>query len=152
MHIGYDIDGVLTKRDYTHVSHLGVRSLVSILQAYFPSVIKNWTLNQPLQEDIHIAQQIASQHTISIITARPLSMCSYTSQWLKNVAKIEYNNLYCVGLKNGFSERKLKIAQDLEIDVFLDDTIETVDLFEANGINAHKFEKWDQVIPYLDNL
>lgn len=152
MHIGYDIDGVLTKRDYTHMSHLGVRGVYAIFDAYFPQIIRKWTLNQPLQQDIHIAQHIASQHKISIITARPLSMCSYTSQWLKNVAQIEYDNLYCVGLQKGFSERKLKIAQELEIDIFLDDTLQTVQLFEENGLNAHKFETWDKVIQYLNEI
>lgn len=152
MHIGYDIDGVLTKRDYTHMSHLGVRGLVAFLDAYLPQIVQKWTLSQPLHQDIHIAQSIASQHTISIITARPLSMCSYTSQWLKNVAQIEYNNLYCVGLKKGFAERKLQIAQELDIDVFLDDTLKTIELFQANGINAHRFETWHKVIQYLDEL
>lgn len=152
MHIGYDIDGVLTKRDYTHMSRLGVRGLFAFFHKYFPQIIKNWTLTQPLQEDIEIAQIIAKNHKISIITARPEAMKSYTAQWLKNVAQIKYDNLYCVGLKSGFSERKLKLAQDLEIDVFLDDTLETVDLFEANGINAHKFETWKEVKSYLEKL
>jgi uncharacterized HAD superfamily protein len=152
MHIGYDIDGVLTKRDYTHVSRFGIRGLIAFFQAYFPQVIKRWTLNQPLQDDIEIAQKISNEHTISIITARPASFRRYTAQWLKNIAKIEYDHLYCVGLKNGFSERKLKVAQDLEIDVFLDDTKETIELFEANGINAHKFETWEEVKIYLKTL
>ena len=152
MHIGYDIDGVLTKRDYTHVSRIGVRGLFAIIQKYFPNIIKNWTLNQPLQDNIEIAREIASQNTISIITARPESMKIYTSQWLKNIAKIEYDNLYCVGLKSGFSERKLKLAQELEIDVFLDDTLNTVELFEDNEINAHKFETWQEVKAYLKKL
>lgn len=152
MHIGYDIDGVLTKRDYTHVSRLGVRGLFAIVQKYFPQAVENWTLKQPLQDDIEIAREIASKNTISIITARPDSMKSYTAQWLKNIAKIEYDNLYCVGLKKGFSDRKLKLAQELDIDVFLDDTQETVDLFEFNGIHAHKFETWQEVKAYLDKL
>jgi uncharacterized HAD superfamily protein len=152
MHIGYDIDGVLTKRDYTHVSRIGVRGLFAIIQKYFPNIIKNWTLNQPLQDNIETARKIASQNTISIITARPESMKTYTAQWLKNIAKIEYDNLYCVGLKSGFSERKLKLAQKLEIDVFLDDTLNTVKLFEDNGINAHKFETWQEVKAYLKKL
>lgn len=152
MHIGYDIDGVLTKRDYTHVSRIGVRGLFAIIQKYFPNIIKNWTLNQPLQDNIEIAREIASQNTISIITARPESMKTYTSQWLKNIAKIEYDNLYCVGLKSGFSERKLKLAQELEIDVFLDDTLNTVELFEDNGINAYKFETWQEAKAYLKKL
>jgi uncharacterized HAD superfamily protein len=152
MHIGYDIDGVLTKRDYTHVSRLGVRGIFALLQKYFPQVIENWTLSQPLQDDIEIARAIASKHKISIITARPELMQPYTAQWLKNIAHIEYDNLYCVGLKSGFSERKLKLAQDLEIDVFLDDTLETIELFEANGINAHKFETWQEVKEYMDRL
>jgi uncharacterized HAD superfamily protein len=152
MHIGYDIDGVLTKRDYTHVSRIGIRGLFAIIQKYFPNIIKNWTLNQPLQDNIEIAREIASQNTISIITARPESMKTYTSQWLKNIAKIEYDNLYCVGLKSGFSERKLKLAQELEIDVFLDDTLNTVELFEVNGINAHKFETWQEAKAYLKKL
>jgi len=152
MHIGYDIDGVLTKRDYTHVSRVGVRGIFAIVQKYFPQIVKNWTLNQLLQDDIKIARQIATNNTISIITARPESMRSYTDQWLKNIAKIKYDNLYCVGLKSGFSERKLKLAQDLEIDVFLDDTLKTIELFEANGIQAHKFETWQEVQVYLEKL
>jgi uncharacterized HAD superfamily protein len=152
MHIGYDIDGVLTKRDYTHISKLGVRGVFAILQKYFPRFVENWTLTRPLQDDIKIAQQIASKNKISIITARPEIMCSYTAQWLKNVANIEYDNLYCVGLKSGFGERKLKLAQELEIDVFLDDTLETIELFEANGINAHRFETWEEVQLYLDKI
>jgi len=152
MHIGYDIDGVLTKRDYTHVSRVGVRGIFVIVQKYFPQIVENWTLNQPLQDDIEIARQIATNNTISIITARPESMRSYTDQWLKNIAKIKYDNLYCVGLKSGFSERKLKLAQDLEIDVFLDDTLKTIELFEANGIQAHKFETWQEVQAYLEKL
>ena len=152
MHIGYDIDGVLTKRDYTHVSRVGVRGIFAIVQKYFPQIVKNWTLNQLLQDDIEIARQIATNNTISIITARPESMRSYTDQWLKNIAKIKYDNLYCVGLKSGFSERKLKLAQDLEIDVFLDDTLKTIALFEANGIQAHKFETWQEVQAYLEKL
>lgn len=152
MHIGYDIDGVLTKRDYTHVSRVGVRGIFAIVQKYFPQIVENWTLNQPLQDDIEIARQIATNNTISIITARPESMRSYTDQWLKNIAKIKYDNLYCVGLKSGFSERKLKLAQDLEIDVFLDDTLKTIELFEANGIQAHKFETWQEVQAYLEKL
>jgi uncharacterized HAD superfamily protein len=152
MHIGYDIDGVLTKRDYTHVSRVGVRGIFAIVQKYFPQIVKNWTLNQLLQDDIEIARQIATNNTISIITARPESMRSYTDQWLKNIAKIKYDNLYCVGLKSGFSERKLKLAQDLEIDVFLDDTLKTIELFEANGIQAHKFETWQEVQVYLEKL
>jgi len=152
MHIGYDIDGVLTKRDYTHVSRVGVRGIFAIVQKYFPQIVENWTLNQPLQDDIEIARQIATNNTISIITARPESMRSYTDQWLKNIAKIKYDNLYCVGLKSGFSERKLKLAQDLEIDVFLDDTLKTIELFEANGIQAHKFETWQEVQAYLETL
>lgn len=152
MHIGYDIDGVLSKRDYTHVSRLGVRGLFAIVQKYFPKTVENWILKQPLQDDIEIAREIASKNTISIITARPESMKSYTAQWLKNIAKIEYDNLYCVGLKSGFSDRKLKLAQELDIDVFLDDTPETVDLFEANGIQAHKFETWQEVKSYLEKL
>jgi|688.fasta_scaffold04771_23 uncharacterized HAD superfamily protein len=152
MHIGYDIDGVLTKRDYTHVSRWGVRGLFAFLNKYFPQVIKNWTLTQPLQDDIDIAQKIASKHKISIITARPEIMQPYTAQWLRNIAHIKYDNLYCVGLKSGFSKRKLKLAQDLEIDVFLDDTLETVEIFESNGINAHKFETWQEVKLYLEKL
>lgn len=152
MHIGYDIDGVLTKRDYTRISRLGVRGAFALLQKYFPKVIKNWTLTQPLQDGIEIAQQISTQNQISIITARPESMKSYTAQWLTNIAGINYNNLYCVGLKNKFSERKLRLAQDLEIDVFLDDTLETVELFEANGVNAHKFENWQAAQAYLETL
>jgi uncharacterized HAD superfamily protein len=149
MHIGYDIDGVLTKRDYTHVSRLGVRGIFALLQKCFPKVIENWTLTQPLQNDIEIAQAIASQHKISIITARPEAMYPYTAQWLKNIANIEYDNLYCVGLKNGFAERKLKLAQELEIDLFLDDTPETIELFQANNIDAHKFETWQEVQDYM---
>jgi uncharacterized HAD superfamily protein len=152
MHIGYDIDGVLTKRDYTHVSRLGIRGMFALLQKYFPKVIENWTLTQPLQNDIAIAQAIASQHKISIITARPEVMYPYTAQWLKNVANIEYDNLYCVGLKNGFAERKLKLAQELEIDLFLDDTPETIELFQANNIDAHKFETWQEVQDYMAKL
>lgn len=152
MHIGYDIDGVLTKRDYTHVSRLGVRGLFALFQKYLPQVIENWTLTQPLQDNIEIARQIASKHKISIITARPEAMHPYTVYWLKNIANIKYDNLYCVGLKNGFSDRKLKLAQELDIDVFLDDTQETIDLFQENGINAHKFETWEEVQVYLDKI
>lgn len=152
MHIGYDIDGVLTKRDYTHVSRLGVRGIFVLLQKCFPKVIENWTLTQPLQDNIEIARQIASKHKISIITARPEAMYPYTAQWLKNIANIEYDNLYCVGLKNGFAERKLKLAQELEIDLFLDDTPETIELFQANNIDAHKFETWQEVQDYIAKL
>lgn len=152
MHIGYDIDGVLTKRDYTHVSRLGVRGLFALFQKYLPQVIENWTLTQPLQDNIEIARQIASKHKISIITARPESMQPYTAYWLKNIANIKYDNLYCVGLKKGFAERKLKLAQDLDIDVFLDDTTETIKLFQANNIDAHKFEAWEEVQDYLDKI
>ncbi len=152
MHIGYDIDGVLTKRDYTHVSRFGVRGFVKVLQAYFPQIIRRWTLNQPLQDDIVIAQKISKKHTISIITARPASFRRYTAQWLHNVAHIEYDHLYCVGLKDGFAERKLKVAQDLGIDVLLDDTLETVTLFLENGMNAHKFETWKEAKHYIETL
>ncbi|MEX0597896.1 MAG: hypothetical protein WD512_15505 [Candidatus Paceibacterota bacterium] len=152
MHIGYDIDGVLTKRDYTSVSRLGVRGVFALLQKYFPKVIETWTLNQSLQDDIEIARKIASRHKISIITARPEFMYPYTRQWLKNIANIEYDDLYCVGLRNGFSERKLKLAQDLEIDIFLDDTLETIELFQANRINAHKFETWKEAQLYFEKL
>lgn len=152
MHIGYDIDGVLTKRDYTHISRIGVMCIFSIIQKYFPQIVKNWILSQPLQDDIEIARQISSNNTISIITARPESMRLYTDQWLKNIAKIKYDNLYCVGLKSGFSNRKLKLAQDLEIDVFLDDTTETIELFESNEIQAHKFETWQEVQKYLNQV
>jgi len=152
MHIGYDIDGVLTKRDYTHVSRLGVRGLFVFINKFLPKVIENWTLTQPLQDDIDIARDIASIHKVSIITARPEAMYPYTAQWLKNIANIEYDNLYCVGLKNGFSDRKLKLAQELEIDVFLDDTIETIKLFHTHNINAHKFETWLEAQAYLEKL
>jgi uncharacterized HAD superfamily protein len=152
MHIGYDIDGVLTKRDYTHISRFGVRGLIVFFQAYFPQIIRRWTLTQPLQDDIEIARTIASQHKISIITARPETFRKYTAQWLKNIARIEYDELHFVGLKNGFSQRKLTIAEDIGLDLFLDDTEDTVSLFQKEGIQAHLFQDWKSVQTYLDTL
>jgi len=149
MHIGYDIDGVLSSKDPTHVSREGVRLLVGILNKFFPKIIRNWTLTRKLQTDIEIAREIFKNHEISIITARPQEFYSYTAQWLKNVAKIDYNNLYCVGLKSNFEQRKLDIAKEIKIDLFLDDTQSTIDLFEKNGIKAHLFKSWLDVKDYL---
>lgn len=145
MHIGYDIDGVLTRKDPTHISRVGVRILVGIFHKILPNIIKKWTLTRALQIDINIARKIAKDNKISIITARPQEFYKYTEQWLKTVAKIDYNNLYCVGLKSNFEQRKLDIAKEIKIDLFLDDTDSTIDLFKKNNINAYLFKSWKDV-------
>ncbi len=145
MHIGFDIDGVISKRDYTHVSLPMVRVGLAFFSQFAPFFLRHWALSQPLQDEIEIAQKIAQEHTISIITARPQHLAKYTAQWLKNVAHIDYDKLYCVGLDKGFGQRKLDIAQRIELDLFLDDTQETVTLFQSAGVPAQLFTGWQSV-------
>ena len=57
MHIGYDIDGVISKKDPTHISRKAVRVLVGLFYNFFPKVIKNWTLNREVQIDINIGKK-----------------------------------------------------------------------------------------------
>lgn len=150
MHIGYDIDGVLSKKDPTHVSRLGVRFLLGIFNFFLPQVIRHWTLNRSLQIDIEIAREIAKNHKISIITARPKEFYKYTEIWLREIANIDYDNLYCVGLKSNFEQRKLDIAKEINIDLFLDDTESTIILFKNNNINAYLFKSWQDIKNNLD--
>lgn len=145
MHIGYDIDGVLTRRDATHVSIKGARFIANIAARFFPELVRKWTLSQPLQEDIEIAREFAKHHTISIITARPQAFHMPTEQWLKDIAQIDYNHLYCVGLEKGFGKRKADIAKQVQIDVFLDDTESTIDLFRTQGLDARLFTSWKDI-------
>ncbi len=145
MHIGYDIDGVLTKRDATHLSLRGARFIAAIAIKFFPRLVRRWTLSQPLQEDIEVAREFAKHHTISIITARPQEFHAYTEQWLKHIAKIDYDHLYCVGLESGFGQRKLEIARKVGIDVFLDDTEETIETFRAANVDARLFTTWKDI-------
>ena len=145
MHIGYDIDGVLTRRDATQFSLRGARFLAGIAVKYFPGIVRKWTLSQPLQNDIEIAREFAKHHTISIITARPPALHLHTEKWLSEVAKIEYNHLYCVGLESGFGDRKLDIAKQVGIDVFLDDTEDTIETFRKNGLDARLFTSWKDI-------
>jgi uncharacterized HAD superfamily protein len=111
-------------------------------RTFFPKILQQWTLSQPLQDDIHIARELATKHTVSIITARPQGMEQYTDQWLRTVANIPYHKLYCVGLEPGFGERKLQIAQKIKLDLFLDDTPSTIHTFHAAGMEARLFQSW----------
>ena len=146
MHIGFDIDGVISKRDYTRVSVPLVKVVLAFIHRFFPLILRRWALSQPLQDKIEIAQEMSRNHTISIITARPPHLRKYTAQWLKNVAHIEYHKLYCVGLDKGFGQRKLDIAKRIELDMFLDDTPETIALFRKEGIPAQLFTRWEDVM------
>ncbi len=145
MRIGLDIDGVISKRDYTHMSVPFVSTAIKVVYRFFPTVLRRWALSQPLQEHIEIAQKLSQEHTVFIITARPRHLHKYTAQWLKNVAQINYEKLYCVGLENGFGQRKLDIAKEMGLDMFLDDTVETIELFREAGIEAHIFTSWKDI-------
>lgn len=146
MHIGFDIDGVISKRDYTHVSLSFVKVALAFVHKFFPSILRRWALSQPLQDQIEIAQKISQEHTISIITARPPHLRKYTEQWLQNVAHIKYDKLYCVDLSTGFGQRKLDIAKQIGLDMFLDDTADTVELFRESGIQSQLFTRWEDVM------
>lgn len=151
MHIGFDIDGVISKRDYTRVSLPFVKVSLAIVHRFFPSILRRWALSQPLQDEIEIARKISQDHTISIITARPPHLRKYTEQWLQNVAHIKYDELYCVGLSTGFGQRKLDIAKRIGLDMFLDDTPETIELFREQGVHAQLFTRWEDVMLHTES-
>lgn len=145
MHIGYDIDGVLSKRDYSHLSLRGVQMTNFLLSYFAPWLLTRWVKKQEVHEEIAIAREISFEHCISVITARPQNICQITSVWLSEVAQIDYNYVYCVGLSRGFGYRKLEIAQKLDLDLYLDDNVETIEIFKQSGINAQLFTSWRDV-------
>lgn len=145
MHIGYDIDGVLTRRNHSYISVPGVQLTNTVLFYIAPWLLSRWVKKQNVHEEISIARDLSYQHCISVITARPSNMCYTTSVWLSEVAQIDYNYVYCVGLSTGFGYRKLEIAQELGLDLYLDDNQETIEIFQQAGMNAQLFTSWREV-------
>jgi uncharacterized HAD superfamily protein len=112
---------------------------------FFPGTVQKWAMTQKLQNDIEVARDYSNNHKISIITARPNFMHEYTEDWLRDVAQIHFDNLYCVGLRPGFGARKLEVAKKIKLDMFLDDTESTIQTFKKAGIQAQLFQSWAEV-------
>jgi uncharacterized HAD superfamily protein len=152
MKIGFDIDGVLTTTDYTHISVGGVNFLFDLMQKYFPTVLEFWFLkNTKCKDGIEIARQISQENEVFVITARPKELMEVTEKWLKTKGQIKCKSLYHVDLFDT-AQKKLEIAKELGLDVFVDDTLKNVETMRAGGIKAIKFENWQQVLEELDKL
>ncbi len=144
MHLGLDLDGVLSKRSPVQGSYVRGRILCGILRLLPGNPGTYWILNHTeAREDIDIIRDLSTRHRITIITARPIDFHRATEQWLTEVAQISFEGLYCVGLAKDVPYRKYVYADQVGVDVFIDDTKENVEYFREQELFAHLFEGWE---------
>jgi len=72
---------------------------------------------------------------IIIVSARPKRLTNLTRWWLKRY-RVPFNQLYIVGTGIGVKQRKLKIIQNTEIELFIDDDPKIVDFLRKAHIKV----------------
>ncbi|MFB6225236.1 MAG: hypothetical protein ABEI13_02160 [Candidatus Paceibacteria bacterium] len=150
MHIGIDIDGVLSKRSPIQGSYAKGQLLLKLVNLLPGDIGKYWLLHRTaVRDDIQIAQEITQNHRVTVITARPIQFHRVTKRWLTEYAQISFDNLYCIGLSHHVPERKYTYAQEAGVDIFIDDTQEITKYMEDQGLPTIQFASWQETAEAL---
>ena len=127
MIIGVDLDGVLTPISlYT--------------ESKFPWFCALWLVFVPprrkMIQKLEIWQK--SENEIIIISARPKELWELTKIWLFRY-KVPFDRLVLVGTGKGVEERKLNVIQEMGVEFYLDDNLETVEYLRKNGTDVRAY-------------
>jgi len=152
MHLGLDIDGVLSKRSPIQGSYLKGRILLALVRILPGDVGSYWLLHRTeVRDDIEIARQLSERYMVTVLTARPTVFQRVTEQWLTRKAQISFRHLYCVGLAKGVPERKYQYASEAGVDMVIDDTEEIVRYLQDQGMPAHLFTSWNEARAFIES-
>ncbi len=72
---------------------------------------------------------------IIIITARPIQLEGLIRKWLVSYC-VPFDNLFCVGFGKGAEERKLKVINDEDVEIFIDNNKRCRDFLKNNSVNT----------------
>jgi uncharacterized HAD superfamily protein len=145
MIIGIDIDGVLTKKDWSTKLPDIFSYLTYVAQIFVPKLIKRYILEADVQKGLSEFRQACQDHEIVVITARPKFVEKETREWLTEHLGLPIKGLHCVGLTRGIARRKFEAAQKEQVELFIDNRVRTVKYFNENGIEAIRFTSWADV-------
>lgn len=145
MTIGIDIDGVLTKKDWSTKLPDIFSYLTYVAQIFVPTLIRRYILKADVQKGLEEFRQACSEHEIVVITARPKFVEKETRKWLTEHLGLSIKSLYCVGLTRGIAKRKFEAAKKEGVELFIDNRVRTVKYFNENGIQAIRFTTWAEV-------
>lgn len=145
MIIGLDIDGVITKKDWSTQLPDVFSYATYIAQIVVPRIIRSYILNADVQQGLEEFSRACVGHEIVIITARPKFVEEETRQWLAQNLTIPIKSLHCVGLTPGIAKRKYDIAQQENVELFIDNRSRTVEFFLQHEIRAIRFTSWQDI-------
>jgi uncharacterized HAD superfamily protein len=145
MIIGIDIDGVLTKKDWSTKLPDMFSYGTYIAQIIAPRIIKRYILEADVQKGLEEFRKACADHEIVVITARPRFVEKETRKWLTEHLGLPIKSLHCVGLTRGIARRKFQAAQEEQVELFIDNRVRTVKYFNENGIEAIRFTSWSEV-------
>lgn len=145
MIIGIDIDGVLTKKDWSTKLPDIFSYATYAAQIIVPKLIKQYILEADVQKGLEEFRQACSGHEIVVITARPKFVEKETQKWLTEHLGLPIKSLHCVGLTRGIAKRKFEAAKSENIQLFIDNRVRTVKYFNENGIEAIRFTSWSEI-------
>jgi len=129
--IGIDLDGVITSIGLLNPSVKLPRWLYIFIVPIVLLIVSNQ------KEEL---RKIAANHTIIIISARPHWCKNLTEKWLR-YHQIPFDKLYCVGFGKGTKQRKLRVIERENIDVFVDDNRRIIKFLNRNGNSVKAVSK-----------
>ena len=80
-------------------------------------------------------KKIAANHQIIIVSARPAWCKNLTEKWLR-YHQVPFDKLYCVGFGKGTKQRKLRVIEKENIELFVDDNSRVISFLKGNSVNA----------------
>jgi uncharacterized HAD superfamily protein len=151
MHLGIDIDGVLSKRSPIQGSYVKARIFLALVRILPGNVGNYWFLHRTeVRDDIEVARQLSQTYAVTVITARPQTYRHVTEQWLSEQARLSFCQLSCVGLAKGVPQRKYQHAQEAGVDLVIDDTDDIVKYLQDHGMAAHLFTSWKEARSFVE--
>ena len=126
MKIGIDIDGVITPVGFVNPSLKLPRWLYIVLCPIILLMIPD------KKEEL---KKIAINHEIIVISARPEWSKNLTELWLK-YHKIPFGKVYCIGFGKGTKQRKLKIIEKEEVEIFIENDERTRNFLRVNSVEV----------------
>lgn len=91
-----------------------------------------------------LLKEIAANHQIIIVSARPAWCQKLTKKWLR-YHKVQFDKLYCIGFGKGTKKRKLKIIEEENIKVFVDDNKRIREFLNQNGNSLKVLSKLESL-------
>lgn len=148
LRVGLDVDGCCLnfgKAFINHCSQLGMKLSIGKVWNFFDEDIRSYDVFKNLESDFWL--NLEREEKSLDINFTPVAYISHRTC----PERVTKKSLINAGLPKApvihvkYTEDKVKIAKDLEIDIFIDDRASTVMYFLENGIKAYVLNQiWNE--------